>query len=153
MELARRAVALDPGYGPAQVALAARLAANGDITGARRTIDAAGDLAVIDDGFAVLARIRWAQGDVSGAIEAAERQITGRQIAAEPGGGPPEQAAIDEAHEILGLAYLEKGALDRAAPHLLAARAAGSQKARQAVERADPALRKALMRARHTRTR
>jgi hypothetical protein len=146
--LARQAASLDPSYAPAQVTLATRLLADRDPAGARRALDAVRDLAVVDDGYTVLARLRWSQGDVDGAIQAARRELGERPLGVEPGGGPPEQAAIDQAHEILGLAYLRKGALDKAAPHLLLAKQAGLEDARKAVAGADRALRRALLRAR-----
>jgi hypothetical protein len=148
--LARQAVGLDPAYAPAGVALAALLFGSGDTTGAQAAISATPDIAAVENGFAVLARIRWASGDVDGTIEAAQRQLAGRKMPIEPGGGV-RQAADDEAHELLGVAYLKKARPDRAAPHLIAASEAGSARARQIVRSADPALRRALARARKAR--
>jgi hypothetical protein len=101
-------------------------------------------LARIDDGFTVLAQVKWARGDAAGAIDAANRELKGRDaVRVEPGGG--DVRAIGAAHEILGLAYLKRGQPTQAAPHLIEAEA-GSQRVQETVRNAGPALRKAIAR-------
>jgi tetratricopeptide (TPR) repeat protein len=148
VESARRAVAADGRYMPARVALARALLAAGDGRGARAALDG---VALADDpeAEAVLARIRWAAGDQAGAVETAKQTLqTRRWNQREP--GATRDVAISEAHEILGLAYLKQGQPDKAAPHLLAADPP-SKEVQAVLDRPDPALRKALARARRTR--
>lgn len=146
VDLARKAVSLDPSYSPAAVALAALVLSSGDAAGAQSAIDRAKNLSAVEDGYVVLARIKWAQEDVAGAIDAANRALSGRQIPIEPGGG---RTVDGQAHEILGLAYLKKGEPDKAAPHLLEAQAL-SGRVRSILKNPDPALRKALAKARRS---
>jgi tetratricopeptide (TPR) repeat protein len=146
VDRARRAVALDPGYAPAQVALANALLDSGDVPQAKKVIEGVMSLAKLDDGFTVLARVRWAEGDVKGTIEAAGKELKGRDaIGLEPGGG--DGPAVVKAHELLGLAYAKQGKPDKAAPHLVLAEDT-SAAAREAIRDASPALRKALAKAR-----
>src|SRR4051812_16662206 len=118
VDAARRAVAIDPAYAPAQVALARALLAANDAAGAAAAIGGVKDLCHLDDGYAVLARVKWARGDVAGAIDAAQKEISGGRRS--PTIEPVSQSAIPmaEAHEVLGLAYLEQNQPDRAVPHL-----------------------------------
>jgi tetratricopeptide (TPR) repeat protein len=146
VEAARKAVALDAAYPPAQVALAAALLDAGDAAAARTVIDAVKELGGLDDGYAVLARIEWAQGDSAGAMAAANKELKGRQaFGLEPGGG--DLRGLAEAHEVLGRAYIQRRQLDRAAPHLLAAESL-SQRVQALLASADPALARAVAKAR-----
>jgi hypothetical protein len=146
VDLARKAVALDASYPPAQVALASALLADGDPVAAQRAIERVTDLATTDDGFAVLARIQWAQGDLAGATEMAKRQLRGRDpVGLEPGGGTAR--GMYRAHEVLGLAYLKQAQLELAAPHLIAAEPE-SKRVQELLRTATPALRRAVARAR-----
>lgn len=146
VDRARHAVAIDPGYAPAQVALANALVDAGDVPGAKKAIEGLKNLAKVDDGFAVLARVRLADGDIKGAIEAASKELKGRDaIGLEPGDG--DGHAVAKAHEVLGLAYVKQGKPDKAAPHLVLAEET-SAAARDAIRDATPALRKAIAKAR-----
>ena len=152
VEDARRAVGLDPSYRPAQVALASALLNAGDAAAAdsvMRGVSGLGGLkalASLEDGFSILARIRWARGDVAGAIDAANRQLTGRDLlGVEPGTG--DRDAIVAAHEVLALAYLKRGQPLRAAPHLIEAEP-GSPRVQEIIQQAGPELQQAIARAR-----
>lgn len=146
VDRARHAVAIDPEYAPAQVALANALVDAGDVLGAKKVMEGLKSLAKLDDGFAVLARVRWAEGDTKGAIDAATREIRGRDaIGVEPGDG--DVHGVAKAHEVLGLAYAKQGKPEKAAPHLVLAEET-SAAARDAIRDATPALRKAIARAR-----
>jgi hypothetical protein len=150
VDTARRAVAADAAYAPAQVALAAALLEAGDRSGARDAIDGVKDLGTTDEGYAVLARIKWTQGDGRGAMEAAQRQLKGgrRAPVVEPGSG--DTKARSRAHEILALGYLKQGQADKAAAHLLEAQPASSQ-VKALLASPGPALRQALARQRRAR--
>jgi predicted Zn-dependent protease len=145
VELARKAVSLDPSYDPAQVALASTLLAAGEVAAARAAIERVKDLRGLDDGYAVLARVKWAEGDVAGAKEAATQELTGgrRAHAIEPGGAPA--AALAQAHEVLGLFHLKAHEQEKAVPHLLEAEPYSKQ-VQQLLKTPDPDLRKALAR-------
>lgn len=148
---ARRAVALDPNYAPAQVALAVALLDAGNTVEARTTIDGVKNLVALDDGFTALARVKWAQGDTKGAIAAANKELKGRAaFGVEPGAGDTQ--AIVRAHEVLGLAYVKIGKFDQAAPHLLAAQPI-SKAVQDVMNGAPPPLRRAIATARSTRKR
>jgi hypothetical protein len=148
VESARRAVAADRNYLPARVALAHALLAAGDTEGARAALEGAVGLKGDDDAEAVLARVRWAQGDVAGAEQLARGVLQTRPWKeGEP--GATRARASSQAHEVLGLAYLKKGQPDKAAPHLLAVDGP-SKEARVVLDRPDPALKKALARARRS---
>ncbi len=138
VDRARQAVAIDPRYAPARVALANALVDAGDVIEAKRVIEAVKNLANLDDGFTVLARVRWAEGNAKGAIEAASKELKGRDaIGVEPGDG--DVRAIAKAHEVLGLAYVKQGKPDKAAPHLVAAEET-STAVRDVIRDAPPAL-------------
>jgi hypothetical protein len=146
VEAARQATALDSGYAPARVALAAALLKSGDVASARTTIDGVKDLGRVQGGYGVLARIKWAQGDTAGAAAAARAELGG-QLAEhfEPGGDSARDRAL--AHEVLGLAYLRQKDPTRAVPHLREAEPF-SDHIRALLAHPDPPLRKALERQR-----
>jgi hypothetical protein len=138
---ARRAVALQASYAPAQVALASALSTV-DPNEAAACLAGVKNLGVVSDGYTVLARVRFARHDLNGAIEAARRALRGREVdLIEPDGRGPRP--VSGAHEILGLAYLEKGAFHKAAQHLRLA-SADSEKARTILADPPPRLRQAL---------
>lgn len=146
VDRARQAVAIDPRYAPAQVALANALIDSGDVAKAKTVMQGLKSLTNLDDGFTVLARVRWAEGDAKGTIEAANKELKGRDaIGVEPGSG--DVRAIAKAHELLGLAYAKQGKPEKAAPHLVLAEEL-SAAAREAIRDASPALRKAITKAR-----
>jgi len=146
VDRARQAAAIGPQYAPAQVSLANALLDSGDVAGAKRAMDGLKSLAKLDDGFTVLARIRWAEGDTKGTIEAANKELKGRDaFGVEPGAA--DAHAIARAHELLGLAYAKQGKPAPAAPHLVLAEET-SEAARDAIRDASPALRKAIAKAR-----
>jgi tetratricopeptide (TPR) repeat protein len=146
VDRARQAVAIDPRYAPAQVALANALVDSGDVAKAKTVMDGLKGLANLDDGFTVLARVRWAEGDAKGTIDAASKELKGRDaIGVEPGGGDAQ--AIAKAHELLGLAYAKQGKPEKAAPHLVLVEQT-SASAREAIRDASPALQNAIAKAR-----
>jgi hypothetical protein len=149
VELARKAVAIDVAYGPAQVALASALLKANDKTAARAAIDAVKDVAAVDGGYAVLARVKWAQADTAGAMDAAQRQLKAARPLLEIEPCSVDVRSRAQAHEILGLVYLKKNQPGKAAPHLLEAESQ-SKEIRELLRKPDPALRKAL--ARHRRS-
>ena len=144
-DFARIATSLDPSYGPAQVVLAFTLLSSGDVSGARAAIDRVNDLSGLDDGYAVLARIKWAQGDLSGAKQAANLELNGgrRAHGIEPGGDGAKAQA--QAHETLALAYIKEHRANQAVPHLMNADPESKQ-VRSLLEHPDAALRKAIAR-------
>ena len=144
VEAARSAVALDGRYPPAQIALSIALLESGDHAGARVALGKIANLGALDDGYATLARVAWAEGDVSAAMQAAQKQFVSAG-GFEPGSA--EFSARQVAHEILGLSYMKRGQPEKAAPHLLAADAASKDVA-ALLERPTPALRRALARQR-----
>ena len=145
VDRAHQAVMLDPSYAPAQVALVRALLGAGKSDEARNVIDGVKKLGALDDGFTALALVKWAQGDVKGTVEAANKELKGRDaFGVEPGEG--DLRAIAEAHEVLGLAYVKLAKWDKAAPHLVAARST-SKAAEDIISNATPALRKAIARA------
>lgn len=148
VDSAKRAVAADGRYLPARVTLARALLASGDRSGARAAL---GGVPVdgSPEAEAALARIHWADGDVAGAVEAAKQALQTRHWdGREP--GATRDAAVSEAHEILGLAYVKQGQPEKAAPHLLAVNPP-SKEVQALLDRPDPGLRKALARARRSR--
>jgi tetratricopeptide (TPR) repeat protein len=142
---AQRAAALDGTYGPAQVVLAQALLRAGDVAGADAAIKRVKDLAHLDDGFAVLAQVKWAQGDLDGAMESARKELSGGRV--DPTVEPISDAAlaIARAHEILGYAYLRLGKAEKAVPHLREA-AWASPKVKELLRNPDPVLKKAMAR-------
>jgi tetratricopeptide (TPR) repeat protein len=145
VDSARKAVTIDPTYPPAQVALANALLAAGDVAGARLALDGIKELAAVENGYAVLASVKWAQGDATGAIQAANRQLARSPSLTPSEPGSDAATARTRAHEILGLSYLKLNQPDRAAPHLLEAEP-HSKQVHALLQRADPALRRALAR-------
>lgn len=103
---AHRAADLDPSYAPAQVALAAALVATKPADAATLLVSLK-DLGAVSDGYSVLARVRFALHDSKGAAKEAMRALHGRKIdLIEPDARDPRP--LSEAHEILGLVYLER---------------------------------------------
>lgn len=142
LESARAAAALDPSYAPAQVALASALLASGDTAGGRKAIEGVKDLAALDDGYAVLARIKWAAGDVAGAKQAANLELKGRRSeGGEPGGIGTR--GIAQAHEVLALVAIKARKWNEAASHLLLADRE-SKTVRELLDRPEPHLKRAL---------
>lgn len=128
------------------MAFANALIESGSVPEAKKVIEGLKSLANLDDGFTVLARVRWAEGDAKGTVEAASKELKGRDaIGVEPGAGDAQ--AVAKAHELLGLAYVKQGKPDKAAPHLVLAEET-SAAARDAIRDASPALRKAIAKAR-----
>jgi hypothetical protein len=147
VEAARGAVAIDAGYVPAKVALASALEES-DATAAQEILGKTGELALVDDGFAVLARVRWRLGDANGAAAAARKQLTGRKaIRIEPGGGDTRANAA--AQTILAQTLAKKGQTDKAARLLIDAEPYSSA-AHGLMESADPTLRRAIVRVRRS---
>jgi hypothetical protein len=140
LDAARLAVSIDPKYPPANLALAVALLATGDGKGARAALAQIPDLKVLDDGFATLARLRWAEGDVDAAMLAAKKQLVSHG-GLEPGFNVWPGRRI--AHEILALGYLRKKRTQEAANHLLQANP-DSEAVRALLEHPTPSLRTAL---------
>ena len=150
VEAARRATLIDQSYPPAQVALAAALLAAGDRDAALKVLEAVSDLGMTDDGFAVLAQVRLARGDLGGAIDAGKREMKGRAlIRIEPGGR--DRTPTIAANEALGLALAAQGRVREAAPYLLAAER-HSSRVRELLKSPGPKLREALARARQPKS-
>jgi hypothetical protein len=145
VDAARKATAVDPSYAPAQVALAAALLAANDAPGAVHVLEQTKGLEKTSDGLAILARARFASGDVPGAAKAAKAALHERAMELiEADANDPRPVAL--AHEVLGLALLIKRRYEEAARHLIAAK--GSERARVAIEQASPALARALAKVR-----
>jgi hypothetical protein len=150
VEAAKQAVALDPSYAPAHVALGAAKLRTGDAAGARAALENVHELGRVPGGYVLLARARLALGDADGAVAAAAKEPSPRQL------NPIELGARDErpareAREIMGLAHLAAKRFDKAARLLLEAAAGGSASARGTLEQADANLRAALGRLRHSK--
>jgi tetratricopeptide (TPR) repeat protein len=141
---ARRAVAADPNYIPAKVALAAALIREGNAPSAVGMLEAIPNLDATSDGFTILARAHFAVHDLKGALRAARLVFKGRSSELiEPDVGNPWPAV--EAHEIAGLASLELKRYDEAARHLIAADF-GSPRVHELLTHPPPPLRAALRR-------
>ena len=138
---ARKALALNPKYLPARVALAAALRSSLP-TEALTYLTPERDLATVSDGYTVLARARWALGDSAGAIEAAKQALHARAFRLiEPDARDPRP--LSGAHEVMGQALLAKKRFGEAATHLKLA-APDSAVARAILADPPPGLRKAL---------
>lgn len=138
---AKRAVDLQASYAPAVVALAAALVAT-DPQQAATSLAGAKNLAVVSDGYTVLARVRLALRDLDGATKAANLALHGRDMnLIEPDARDPRPLA--GAHETLAMVFLEKRDFKKAAKHLELA-SADSEKARAILENPPPGLKKVL---------
>jgi len=138
---ARKALALNPKYLPARVALAAALLSSLP-TEALTYLTPERDLATVSDGYTVLARTRWALGDSAGAIEAAKQALHARAFRLiEPDARDPRP--LSAAHDVMGQALLAKKRFAEAATHLKLA-APDSAVARAILADPPPGLRKAL---------
>lgn len=146
---AEQAVALDPNYAPAQVALAAALLQSGQAAEARALLERTPHLAATTDGFSVLARAALDMQDVKAARRAARMALTGLDPdLVEPDARDPRP--VLSAHETLGIIALEQKEYSEAARHLLIA-ADNSTQAAQLLANANPAFQKAIRRARRSR--
>ena len=145
---AHLALALDPAYVPAKVALAAAMIRAGRADDARALLEQVPDLGSTPDGFAVLAQARWKMGDVSSARKAAQLALTQSSLptpGAEPDARDPRPQL--SAHETLGLVALEKKQYADAARHLLLA-AQNSAEAEAVLANANAEFRRAIDKAR-----
>jgi hypothetical protein len=144
--VARAALAVNPVYAPAQVALARALLADGSPETARALLEAVEQPERIQGGAVALARARVETGEPGKALLAAAREPNA------PGLHALEPAVFDvavarEVDEVRGLARLALGAFEAGARSLLRA-AGGSLRARRALaaQRARPEVRRALAR-------
>lgn len=104
--VARRAVAAEPEYVPARVALADILVDRGDWRAAERVLGEGRGLDGTSDGLLVRARVQLAKGDARGALATAKRVLTGRKPELlEPDAGDPRP--------LLGARAVEKQARAR----------------------------------------
>ena len=142
-DTARAAVALDPSYTPARVALASVLLDQAEVHQARTILENVSDLDHVPGGYTLLARSRLLTGDFEGAISAAAKERASMLSTLEPH-ILPDMTAIRDAREIAGQAYLAKQKYTRAAELLLDAAVRGSNTARLAIVRANPPFRVAL---------
>lgn len=130
IETAQHAVTLDPGYVPAQTALAAALAAKGDKTAALAILAGAGS----DQSAAALilrARIKLAAGDAGGArADALAASDAAQKKQPEP---TPGRDILRDAEELLGLSSRALGKSTEAKKHLERAASLGSAAAREAL--------------------
>jgi hypothetical protein len=130
VDAARRAIALDPGYAPAQTALAAALAAKGDTSAALATL-AAGDSELSASALIARARIRLTIGDANGAFaDALVARDAGRERELEP---TPSRDLLRNSEELLGLSSRALGKPLEAKQHLELAASLGSATAREAL--------------------
>ena len=145
VEDARRAVALDPSYAPAQVALASALVTT-DPAGAAARLSSLKQLGAVSDGYTLLACARFALHDFDGAAKAASLALRGRESSLiEPDGRDPRP--LSKAHEILGLIDLERRNYRASVAHLRSA-APDSERARAILENPPKTLRPFLPRRR-----
>jgi len=144
-DTARAAVALDPTYAPAKVALASILLEQAEAHQARTILEKVSDLDHIPGGYTLLARSRLLTGDFKAAISAAAKERSTMLVSIEPS-ILPDMTAVRDAREVAGQAYLSEKKYTLAAELLLDAGVRGSETARLAVERADPHFRAALTR-------
>lgn len=146
VDSAKQALAVDPNYLPAKIALAAAMVEAGQSKDAAILLERTPDLGATSDGFAVLARARLRDGDLNGARKAAQMALTGRDVEQlEPDARDPR--AESSAHETLGLIFLEKKQYSDAAKHLLIA-AETSAQAQKVLANANPSFRRAIEKAR-----
>ena len=136
-------MSLEPDYVPAQIALATAQLAAGDSEAAAATLAPIRDLNRAVGAHLLLSRALLANGDTQGAIEAARREaLTDVLHPLEPGEGVRGDYKY-QAEELIGMAHLTAGRYARAAGHLLAAAAEGSDSARSTLA-GNPNLRQAL---------
>lgn len=129
---ARAALAVNPAYAPAQVALGRALLQEGRPHAARALLEAVEQPERIQGGAVALARARVETGEPGKALLAAARETNAPGLAAlEP--AIPDPRVDHEVHEVRGLARLALGAVDAGARSLLHAAAAGSHSARRAL--------------------
>jgi hypothetical protein len=130
VESARHAVALDPAWGPAALALAAALAANGANTEADHVLAGASDIKTVPGANTIRATVLMGLGKPEQAAALARRDLT------EQWPDAPEPFLMPivrrEAMATLGLALLAGNHPKEAAAQLKAAAALGSQRARAA---------------------
>lgn len=131
VDMARRALALDPAYAPARVQLALALAATGTRDEALALLSQGRDADRIASEWNARAKIRMMAGDIPAAIKDARaaRVAVKREAELMPG-----TDTIRDTQEILGLALLAQGRAQDAAVHLELASAVGSLKAQAALD-------------------
>jgi hypothetical protein len=144
VDAAREAVALDPAYVPAQVALGSALMDH-DPAAARAVLERVPDLDRVPGGFVLLARSRLLMGDLSGAIDAAGKERSTMLRTVEPS-ILPDAMAVRDAREVAGRAFLAQGNYPRASASLLDAAVRGSEPARRIIGDAHGEFRAALTR-------
>lgn len=114
---ARGAVAIDPNYAPARVALADILVDAGEWAEAQKVLRRARTPNGAVDVFTVLARIDLAKGDRRSALAQAERALKAPSMnSVEPDAGDPRP--VMRAHAVAALAAIALGRFQRAAVHL-----------------------------------
>lgn len=112
----RRALAIDPGYWPARLRLAAALMDGGNLDASRREYEAlVRDLPELAVAHYDLGRLLWMRGEAAAAVQRYQRAVE-----LEPEFG--------RAHYALALAYRDAGAADRAETHLDAYRRLGPRR-------------------------
>lgn len=147
---AEQALALDPAYAPAKVSLAAAMLHFGQPAEARALLERTPNLGSTSDGFSVLAQAALRLHDLKAARKAAQTALTGRDVElVEPDARDPRPKL--NAHETLGIISLERKEYSEAAGHLLIA-ADGSAQAQKLLASANPAFRRAIEKARRSRT-
>jgi hypothetical protein len=135
IEAAQRAVTLDPGYIPAQTALAAALAAKGDRSAALATLAAAGS-GQSAAALSLRARIKLAAGDAGGAL--ADALAAGNAAQKKQPEPTPGRDIVRDAEELLGLSSRALGKSAEAKKHLERAASLGSAAAREALAEIAP---------------
>ena len=119
-EVGRRALAADPQYIPARVALADILVQSGDWRGAEAILANTQGLDATNDGLVVLAVIKLEKGDARGALAKADQALRGRRgEPIEPDARDPRPVA--RAHAVAARAALSLRRFNEAAVHLLQA--------------------------------
>lgn len=129
---ARAALAVNPAYAPAQVALGRALLREGRAAAARAVLEAVDAPERIQGAGVALARARVETGDPEKALLAAARETNAPgPYGLEP--SIPDPAIRREVEEVRGLARLALGAVDAGARALLQATVGGSARARRAL--------------------
>jgi hypothetical protein len=132
LPLARAALAVNPGYAPAQVALGRALLRDGRPKAARALLEEVREPERVQGGAVALARARLESGDPGKALIAAARETNAPGLVGlEPSIHDP--LVVREIEEVRGLARLALGAIDAGARSLLRAASAGSEGARRAL--------------------
>lgn len=142
-EAAQAALALDPTWGPARVALAAAQVHLSDFNTAARTLAQAGDLNRMAGATTLLARAKLMSGDAAGALAvltAPQPEVT----LLEPITPPHQRKCERDRAEWTGLAALALGRTDQAIVSLVIAAADGGELARKQLRSADPPIKKAV---------